>query len=132
MDFPAGRRGRVWGFVVISRAGSCEYWAKPRSWKGSRSTARYTYSSLPGSTVRGRPYLLAIEAVDASNIGEDVFGLRLGDGPENFHRLIDDAFFFDLPPRWILLCGLRSSELLERDKRGSERMLRFNRDEIYG
>ncbi len=50
---------------------------------------------------------------------------------ESFQRLIDKGFFIDAPPRWILLTGLQTWILLERDKWGAGRMLRFNWEELY-
>lgn len=52
-------------------------------------------------------------------------------GSESFQRVIDKGFFIDAPPRWILLTGLQTWILLERDKWGAGRMLRFNWEELY-
>ena len=78
----------------------------------------------------GRPHLWVIEAVDTANTENDLLSLT-PHGTENFRRLIYKAFSIDQPPRWILLTGLRSWVLFERDKWGAERMLRFNWNELF-
>ena len=79
-----------------------------------------------------KPGLWVVEAVDVDHSGEELLSLRPPDHEEPFQRLIDKAFFIQTPPRWILLTGLQNWALLERDKWGAGRMLRFNWDELYG
>ena len=81
-----------------------------------------------------KPYLWVVEAVDLEDSGEELLALVPHDAEsdsESFQRRIDKGFFTDTPPRWILLAGLQTWILLERDKWGAGRMLRFNWDELY-
>ncbi len=83
-----------------------------------------------------KPYLWVVEAVDVENTGNELLSLIPGGGGEPFRRLVDKIFFGDsdylnTPPRWILVTGLHTWLLLERDKWGSDRILRFNWEELY-
>ena len=82
-----------------------------------------------------KPNLWVVEAVDLENSGEELLALVPHDadpGSEPFQRRISKGFFIDAPPRWILLTGLQTWILLERDKWGAGRMLRFNWEQLYG
>ena len=83
-----------------------------------------------------KPHLWVVEAVDFENSGNELLSLVPPGGNEPFRRLIDKCFFGDSdhlpsPPRWILVTGLQTWLLLERDKWGSDRVLRFNWDDLY-
>ena len=83
-----------------------------------------------------KPYLWVVEAVDCKNTGDELLSLFPREGDESFRSLINKSFFgdsdhLDGPPRWILLTGLQTWILLERDKWGADRMLRFNWDDLY-
>ncbi len=83
-----------------------------------------------------KPYLWVVEATDFENTGDELLSLVPPEGDEPFRRLIDKSFFGDsdhlnAPPRWILMTGLQTWILLERDKWGAGRMLRFNWDDLY-
>ena len=78
-----------------------------------------------------KPYLWIIEAADADGSGEELLSLVPPEQSESFQRLITKAFSIQFPPRWILLTGLQTWVLLERDKWGAGRMLRFDWDELY-
>ncbi|MDE2771970.1 MAG: hypothetical protein OXI44_12525 [Bacteroidota bacterium] len=83
-----------------------------------------------------KPYLWVIEAVNFKNAGDELLSLVPREGSESFRLLINKRFFGDsdhlnTPPRWILVTGLQTWVLLERDKWGADRMLRFNWDDLY-
>ena len=83
-----------------------------------------------------KPWLWVVEAVDFNNTGDELLSLVPQGGEEPFRKLIDLCFFGNSdhqhsPPTWILVTGLQTWALLERDKWGTERMLRFNWDDLY-
>jgi len=86
-----------------------------------------------------KPYLWIVEAVDFYNSGEELLSLPISTGTHKppLNTAVHQIFFGSLdqigePPRWILIAGLDSWILVERDKWGDQRMLRFNWDELYG
>ncbi len=99
-----------------------------------------TNVSLPllgAFTSFNKPYLWIVEAVDFYNSGNELLSLPVStDGVLPLHKVVDKIFFgdsdqIDGPPRWILLTGIDTWILVERDKWGDQRMLRFNWDELY-
>ncbi len=78
-----------------------------------------------------KPYMWIVEAADADGSGEELLSLVPPEQSESFQRLITKAFSIQTPPRWILLTGLQTWVLLERDKWGAGRMLRFDWDGLY-
>ncbi|MCY4233526.1 MAG: hypothetical protein OXE59_07290 [Bacteroidetes bacterium] len=83
------------------------------------------------------PYLWILEAVDYYDTGYEPLSLvSSSKGTKTFHKVVHEIFFggadhIEAPPRWILVTGLETWILVERDKWGDQRMLRFNWDELY-
>ncbi|MCY4171128.1 MAG: hypothetical protein OXF08_05965 [Bacteroidetes bacterium] len=83
------------------------------------------------------PYLWILEAVDYYDTGYEPLSLvSSSQGTKTFHKVVHEIFFggadhVEAPPRWILVTGLETWILVERDKWGDQRMLRFNWDELY-
>ena len=85
-----------------------------------------------------QPYLWIIEGVDFHDTGSDLLSLPVSyeEGALSLRKVITKIFFgssdhIEGPPRWILVAGLETWILVERDKWGDQRMLRFQWDELY-
>ncbi len=129
-DFPSAspeERQEIHRALVRKLLWALGYGTRPEEEPIDREGSLPLYARVDSS---GRPHLWVIEAVDTANTENDLLSLA-PHGTENFRRLIYKAFSIDQPPRWILLTGLRCWVLFERDKWGSERMLRFNWNELF-
>jgi len=85
-----------------------------------------------------QPYLWIIEAVDFFDTGNELLSLPVSVKEDSLplRKVIPKIFFdhsdhLDGPPKWILIAGFETWILVERDKWGDQRMLRFQWDELY-
>jgi len=85
-----------------------------------------------------QPYLWIVEAVDFFGTGNELLSLPVSDKDDSLPlRKVIPKIFFDHsdhvegPPKWILIAGFETWILVERDKWGDQRMLRFQWDELY-
>ena len=130
MNFSSARpeeRQEIHRALVRKLLWALGYYTRPEEKPIDRESSLPLFARVDSS---GRPHLWMIEAVDTANTENDLLSLT-PHGTEGFRRLIYKAFSIDQPPRWILLTGLRSWVLLERDKWSAERMLHFNWNELF-
>jgi len=85
-----------------------------------------------------QPYLWIVEAVDFFGTGNELLSLPVSKKDDSLplRKVIPKIFFdhsdqIDGPPKWILIAGFETWILVERDKWGDQRMLRFQWDELY-